>query len=101
MCIRDSYYVLSMLNKLGDSLIANGDGYFITKQNNNYQIILYNYQHFSNLYASGELFDMTFTNRYTPFVNPKIKKFLLTLCNLEFNSYVLKETIVNRINRCV
>ena len=29
------YYVLSMLNKLGDSLIANGDGYFITKQNNN------------------------------------------------------------------
>ncbi len=92
------YYVLSMLNKLGDSLIANGDGYFITNQNNSYQIILYNYQHFSNLYASGELFDMTFTNRYTPFVNPKIKKFLLTLCNLEFDNYVLKETIVNRIN---
>ena len=90
------YYVLSMLNRLGDSLIASGDGYFITKQDYTYQIILYNYQHFSNLYASGELFDMTFTNRYTPFINTKIKKFVFTLCNLEFNEYVLKESIVNR-----
>lgn len=90
------YYVLSMLNKLGDSLIARGEGYFITKENYNYVIILYNYQHFSNLYASGELFDMTFTNRYTPFVNTKIKKFIFTLYNLEFNEYVLKESIVNK-----
>lgn len=90
------YYILSMLNKLGDSLIASGEGYFLTKKDYNYEIILYNYQHFSNLYASGELFDMTFTNRYTPFINTKIKKFIFTLCNLEFNEYVLKESIVNR-----
>lgn len=93
---KPQYHVLTMINKLGDSLISNGDGYFITKKNNSYQVILYNYQHFSNLYASGELFDMTFTNRYTPFVNPKVKKLLLTLSNLEFDNYVLKETIVNR-----
>ena len=93
---KNPYYVLTMLNKLGNSLVARGDGYFITKQNYTYQIILYNYQHFSNLYASGELFDMTFTNRYTPFINTKVKKIIFTLCNLEFNKYMLKESIVNR-----
>ena len=30
-------------------------------------MILYRYRHFSQLYARGELFDMTETNRYTPF----------------------------------
>ena len=29
--------------------------------------MLYNYRHFSALYAKGERFDMIFTDRYTPF----------------------------------
>lgn len=90
------YHVLCMLSKLGDTLIAYGDGYFITRNNSSYQILLYNYTHFSSLYASGELFDMTFTNRYTPFVNEKVKKIIFTLSNLDFKQYLIKETLVNR-----
>jgi len=61
-----------------------------------FQIILYNYQHYSKLYASGELFDMTFENRYAPFSKPHTLKIILPLTNLFEGSYQLIETIVNK-----
>ncbi len=91
-----AYYALQILSFLGDSLIGKGNGYFITKTEDMYQIILYNYQHFSKLYAEGELFDLTFTNRYTPFENPVYKKFVITLQGLPNKKYTVSETILNR-----
>ena len=61
------YYAFTLLRQLGDDLLGRGDGWFITKQDESIRIILYNYRHFSHLYAQGERFDMTFTDRYTPF----------------------------------
>ena len=62
-----SFYALSLLRQLGDACIGKGEGWFATRQGDKYSIILYNYRHFSHLYALGERFDMTFTDRYTPF----------------------------------
>ncbi len=90
------YYAYRLLSKLGNRLIGRGDGYFITKESECFQIILYNYQHFSDLYASGELFDMTFTNRYTPFPNMKRRKYVIPLADVENSEYILTETIINR-----
>lgn len=90
------YYALGLLKKLGNRLIGRGDGYFITKEKECFQIILYNYQHFSDLYASGELFDMTFTNRYTPFPNVKRKKYVIPLADVRNTEYILTETIINQ-----
>ena len=64
-----SYHALCLLSRLGSEKLAAGEGYFITRSDEGWQIILYNYQHYSELYAKGEVFDMTFTNRYTPFPN--------------------------------
>lgn len=93
---KSHYYVFQMLNKLGDKLIEKKDGYFITTNGSSFQIILYNYQHYSKLYASGELFDMTFKNRYTPFTNPYKLKVILPLTNLLETIYKLTETIINK-----
>jgi beta-xylosidase/AraC-like DNA-binding protein len=93
---KSSYYAFVLLNKLGDTLIGRGEGYFITKHKSKYQIILYNYQHFSTLYAAGELFDMTFTSRYTPFPNPTVKKFVIPLSDLTDEEYILTDTILNK-----
>jgi len=93
---KSPYFAFKLLNKLGDNLIGKGDGYFITKKKTTYQIILYNYVHFSSLYATGELFDMTFTHRYTPFPNSTNKKFILPLTDLPANYYILTDTILNR-----
>lgn len=91
-----SYYAFYLLTRLGDNLIGKGNGYFVTKMGNSFQIILYNYQHFSKLYAQGELFDLTFTNRYTPFENPICKKYVIPLQNMPNKDFTITETIVNR-----
>jgi xylan 1,4-beta-xylosidase len=93
---KSQFYAFTLLSKLGSHLIARGDSYFITKEKDSFKVMLYNYQHYSDLYASGELFDMTFTNRYTPFPNPKIKKILLPFAELENGEYIIIETIINK-----
>ncbi|MCR3758953.1 helix-turn-helix domain-containing protein [Clostridium felsineum] len=93
---KSHYYVFKMLNKLGNHLISRGEGYFIATDGICFQIILYNYQHYSKIYAAGELFDMTFENRYAPFPSPNTLKIILPLNNLLEKSYMATETIVNR-----
>ncbi|OOM52948.1 beta-xylosidase [Clostridium beijerinckii] len=93
---KSHYYVFKMLNNLGDILLQKGDGFFITTNGSSIKIILYNYQHYSKLYAAGEVFDMTFTNRYTPFPKTNIFKVILPFINLSEICYELTETIVNK-----
>ncbi len=90
------YYVFQMLNKLGDRLLKKGEGFFITTKEDHIQIMLYNYQHYSKLYGSGEVFDMTFEDRYTMFPKENTLKVILPLMNLSESRYALTETIVNR-----
>lgn len=93
---KSHYYIFQMLSKLGDKLIKKGDRFFITTDGTNIQIILYNYEHYSKLYASGEIFDLTFTNRYTPFSKQSSLKVVLPLKKLSENKYQITETIINK-----
>lgn len=91
-----AYYAYELLAQLGTQLVANGDGYFMTRSTSEWQILLYNYHHYSALYASGELFDMTPTNRYTPFDVTHTQKFVIPLEHITDGNYTLSETIINR-----
>lgn len=93
---KSHYYIFQMLSKLGDKLINKGDRFFITTDGTNIQIILYNYEHYSKLYASGEIFDLTFTNRYTPFSKQSSLKVVIPLKKLSENKYQITETIINK-----
>ena len=66
---KPSYYAYKFLSKLSNELLQNDKGYFITKSSNELKIILYNYEHFSSLYASGDYFDLKDNDRYSPFEN--------------------------------
>jgi xylan 1,4-beta-xylosidase len=90
------YYSFYFASLLGDELIDSGEGYFITKSIDAYQIITYNYVHYGNLFASGELFDMTETNRYTPFDMSNRLQFQIKLTDLDNGNYCIKELFVNR-----
>ena len=90
------FYAFTLLRRLGDSLLGRGDGWFVTRQGGSYQILLYNYRHFSHLYALGERFDMTFTDRYTPFSPEQMMDVNLSLLDVESGKYVVTETILNR-----
>ena len=91
-----SYYAFTLLRQLGDTLLGRGDGWFITRQGDSYQILLYNYRHFSHLYALGERFDMTFTDRYTPFSPEQMLDVHLSVRDVENGAYMVTETILNR-----
>ena len=91
-----SYYALYLLRQLGNTLIGQGDGWFATRQGSKITLLLYNYRHFSHLYAQGERFDMTFTDRYTPFDPVQNMDVHLTLKDVSNGSYLVRETILNR-----
>lgn len=93
-----SYYAFEMLAQMGDTLVYSDKGIFITKTSNEWQIMLYNYHHYSALYARGELFDVTETNRYTPFDNPSIAKFIIPFTHIKSGNYIISETILNQEN---
>ena len=90
------YYVFRYLSKLGNECIGKGKGWFITKSSGKIQIALYNYEHYSRLFASGELFDMSITNRYTPFTMLNPMEYHLTLKNIPGNCARIGEYYINR-----
>jgi AraC-like DNA-binding protein len=47
---KSSFYAYYLLNKLGETLVAKGEGYIVTKSEGEYQILLYSHnEHISNL----------------------------------------------------
>lgn len=90
------YYAFSYINRLGDNLIERGESYFITRSHNKIQIILYNYEHFNHLFASGETFDMTFTERYTPFSQLGKMDISLELTDIPNGTCKIREHIINQ-----
>ena len=90
------YFTFEFLNKLGSRLIDKGDGYFIAKSHGQIQIFLYNYEHFNLLFASGKTFDMTFTNRYTPFSQSEKLSVTLGLTGLSAKKAHVVERIINQ-----
>jgi len=90
------FYIFEFLNTLGNSFIDNGPGYFVAKKHGCIQIILYNYEHFNHLFASGETYDMTYLNRYTPFSNLGKMKVSLMLEGFTARKCHIVEKIVNQ-----
>lgn len=92
------FYTFYFANMLGNELLTADDGYFITRKEKeeSYQIITYNYIHYGNLFASGELFDITETNRYTAFDMTRKLKLSLDLKDVPNGRYEIREYFVNR-----
>ena len=92
------FYAMKFLNCLGDTLIDKGEGWFATKTDRDIRILAYHYHHFSDLYAAGELFDMTETNRYTMFEGVPALNLKIQIDDLEDQTYSVSEHILNREN---
>ncbi len=94
---KPAYYAFIFLNKLMDTLIEKGNGYFVTtNQKGDYAVILYNYSHVSPLYAQGVLFNVTFIDRYNVVIDANSSAFDFVLSHVENGNYILTEQIVNR-----
>lgn len=90
------YHAFQLLARLTGDAISQGDGWFATRDNDTIHILFYDYKHFSQLYAQGELFDMTFTSRYTSFLPEQEMDARLIISDFAAGTYLVEETIVNR-----
>jgi AraC-like DNA-binding protein len=57
------YHALKLLRRISGSVIVKGDGYLVVKSQTQIQILLYNYEHLSELYLSGKSINDTFFER--------------------------------------
>ena len=89
------YHFFAALDRLGDRLLTSGDGYFVTARDGAVQIVLYNYEHFSHLFASGERYDMTYLERYAPFSEQGRMDFSIDLVGLSEARYRVRESVIN------
>lgn len=90
------FFALEFMSWLGDHLLGQGDNYFITTSDQAIQVICYNYEHYSQVFAEGKNYIMTQTNRYTPFVNNVSLELSIPFTNLEPGNYMVKEYIINQ-----
>lgn len=91
------FFAFEFLNSLGSIFIKKGKDYIVTKNSDgDIVILMHNYIHYSDIYASGDVFDMTYNNRYTPFTTPVVKNYNIRLNNIESGRYEIQEKILNR-----
>ncbi len=91
-----AYNSLSILSKLGSHLLTKDIGYLVSKSDNSYQVLVYNYQHYSELYGMGENYDIGPLNRYAPFAYARSKQFAFTLEKVHDIKYILAEYIISK-----
>ncbi|MFD3261178.1 helix-turn-helix domain-containing protein [Paenibacillus lentus] len=81
---KPSYYAFELLAKLGDRILSQGDGYVVTSgRNESLQILMYNYTHVDQLFASGDWSGLTETSRYTIFEEKGNRSYHLKLDELD------------------
>lgn len=86
------------LNHLDDTLIGKGDGYFITKGYERITIIVYNYEHYSKLFATGYMMDVSDQNRYAPFTEMNMAQFMVQFSDVHYQKCLIKEMFINQLH---
>jgi len=98
---KPTYYAMKFLSQLGNDILAQDNGFIITRKENIIQILTYNYEHFSDIYAMGESFDMTHNERYTVFLKQNKLDISIPIKITDFNKTTIREYVVNRQNGSV
>ncbi len=76
---KPAYFAYLFLSKLGDKLLAKGDGYFVTEKDGKIIMLLYNYSHYSAAYSEEVGINVSYTDRYSVFPDSGIKEFGFSL----------------------
>ncbi len=92
------YNAFKLFGYLKGQMIARGDGYFITREDNKIVFILYNYEHFSKLFASGTKSISDNANRYESFSFMDNAKFMVTFTDIDniYTKALIKERLINQ-----
>lgn len=92
---KPSYFVYMMLAKMGKRFLSKGDGYFVTANDDEIILTLYNYHHFSEAYAKEVGIFTSYTDRYSIFPDKAGKLFKFDFPKLSGN-FIVKSVYVNQ-----
>ncbi|MGG0813361.1 helix-turn-helix domain-containing protein [Paenibacillus alvei] len=87
-----------LLSKLGERLIARGNGYAVTAGRGGYQVLTFNYCHFDDLYALGDTSFIDMTNRYNGFKDEKTIKLSIVMKGIPSGKYRMTTYALDRNN---
>lgn len=90
------FHALCFFNVIGDELLSRGDGWFITCKHHRITVFTYHYVHYGSLFAAGEGFNLTQTERYGIFDMTQKLTLSVLLTHLPQKKYLMKEYILNR-----
>ena len=93
-----NYNAFLLLSGLEEIFLGAGSGWFATanRDRTRFAVLFYHYEHYDEIFSSGELFDMTDTNRYTPFPELTRQEVSFQLTDLANGRYRVSESFVNQ-----
>ena len=80
---------MELLSGMGDTLLAQGEGYLVSEKREEIQIFLYHYCHYNLLYRYRHMVNISKTNREEVFVHRNPKAFYIRLQNLPEKDYTI------------
>lgn len=90
-----SYNALSLLDRLGDVILEQGENYLFTQKGNMYQIFIYNLIEFDYFYSHMDKSALDDTHRYNIFSNTE-ELYLNIIITLPKGTYYIKKLEVNQ-----
>jgi xylan 1,4-beta-xylosidase len=92
---KPAYNAFYLLNKLGDNIVEHGKDYIITSKGSSYQILLYNFAYFDELFRTGDKSLLSYHERYSIFESASAKDANIVL-NLEEGKYKIERYRLDR-----
>ena len=94
---KPAFLAYQTLAQMEPQVLSRGEGFTVSRSENTLTILLYNYEHFNDIFAGNKTYNVNRTVRYTPFTEQKRQPFRLRVAGLP-DREVLEavEFIVNR-----
>ncbi|OCT15191.1 hypothetical protein A8709_13895 [Paenibacillus pectinilyticus] len=92
---KSGFHAFAFLARLGDEIVMQREGIIVTRRGEDYQILLYNYCHYNELYNQFDYSQVTSKNRYGIFNDAAPNRFGLRLEELN-GHYRMEQMRVNR-----
>ena len=90
-----SYNAYVLFSKLGNKLLKKSNNYIVTIKNGNIVILINNYNHYADLYADDQYYDISDQDRYVPFPKSTNINFKFSFNNLPKKSAKIKISYIS------
>lgn len=93
---KSGYHAMRFLRQLGDTLLDAGDGWFLTRRGYDFQLLIYNYCHYDNLYRYRYRRLKAPQEAYSVFQAGAVRQLRLSLDGLPDGIYRLETSSIGR-----